>query len=152
VFPNRFAGRARGPGVVTRWTYVGLALLAVGLSSAGAGAATHVDEQQCRSTQHVSVAAVNDSASTRANVTAYGNLSATEREVFAQALEARGGLLTSRGAIDSGRVRYQNRTYAVRVTREGDCTPYHPRRVLLPAVGGLALVGAGLVLTRGRGG
>lgn len=176
--------------MVTRWTFLGLVLLAVGLLTAGVGAATHVDEQQCRSTQHVSVAPVNDTADAAANdtptatgtdgatasgnepatgterdtVTATGNdagraaanatpyehLSATERAVFRQALGTRGGVLTSRGAIDPGTVRYENRTYAVRVSRESDCAPYHPRRVLLPAIGGLALAVTGLGLARGR--
>lgn len=136
--------------MVTRWTYLGLALLAVGLLTAGAGAATHVDEEQCRSTQHVSVAPVNEAADAAGNATAYENLSPAEQDVFRQALEAGGGVLTSRGVIDPGTVRYENRTYAVHVARDRDCAPFHPRRVLVPAVGGLALVAVGLGFTRGR--
>jgi hypothetical protein len=134
--------------VVTRWTYLGLVLLAVGLVGAGAGAAGHVDGQQCRSTQHVVVAPVENATAPAP----YEELSDAEQSVFRQALESPGGLLTQRGAIDEGAVRYENETYDVQVARGDDCAPYDTWRVTVPFVGGLALVGVGLALTRGCGG
>lgn len=134
--------------MVTRWTYLGLVLLAVGLVVAGAGAAGHVDGQQCRSTQYVAVSPVENAT----GATPFEELSDAEQSVFRQALESEGGLLTKRGAIDQGVVRYENESYDVRVSRGDDCAPYDTWRVTVPFVGGLVLVGVGLALTRGRGG
>lgn len=152
VSARSIVGRSNHPPVaVTRWTYLGLVLLAVGLLTAGVGGATHVDERRCDTIQFVTI--VNASA---ANVStdgydaiAFGNLSSSEQQVFRSARAANGQVLTKRGAIEDGIVVYEGDRYLVRTATEEGCSPWHPTRVLAPLGGGLGLVIVGGGLTRG---
>lgn len=137
---------------VTRWTYLGLALLAVGLLTAGVGGATHVDEQRCDAVQFVSVLEANATNVSTAGyeTVAYADLSASERQVFRGALAQEGQVLTKRGAIEEAVVTYEGDRYLVRTASESGCTPWHPTRVVAPLGGGLGLVVLGGALTRGR--
>jgi hypothetical protein len=137
---------------VTRWTYLGLALLAVGFLVSGAGGATHLHEQQCQGVQFVTatnVSGTNGTAAPSSSV-AYENLTARERRVFDAAREEEGGVLVRRGALEASIVEYRGHQYVVRTTTDADCTPWHPTRVVAPLGGGLALVLVGAALTRGR--
>lgn len=150
---------------VTRWTRLGLVLLAVGLLAAGSGAATHLHEQQCRTVQFLQVTAVENGASpvgTAVDGTAaaatpedgaavpFERLSPAERSVFRSALAADGPVLVRRGALDADVVRYEGDRYRVRTAADTGCAPWHPRRVVAPLAGGLGLVALGAALTRGR--
>lgn len=135
---------------VTRWTYLGLALLAVGFLATGAGGATHLHEQQCQAVQFVSVVPANATNASVDQPVGYDQLSVDERQVFRSALAADGQVLTRRGAIEAGGVAYENRTYLVRTSADRGCSPWHPTRVVAPLGGGLGLVFLGGALTRGR--
>ncbi|WP_255149028.1 hypothetical protein [Halorarius halobius] len=137
---------------VTRWTYLGLAMLAVGFLAAGSGAATHLHEQQCQGVQFTTVTPVNGTNATAGEAVAYRSLSETEREVFREALAADGQVLTRRGALTEGVVSYDGQRYRVRTRTDRGCTPWHPTRVVGPLAGGVALLVVGTLLTRGRGG
>lgn len=137
---------------VTRWTYAGLALLAVGLLLVGVGGATHVDQQRCQSVQFVSVtnaSAANLSTASYETVD-YETLSNDEQQLFRAALAENGQVLTKRGAVDEMVVRYRSDSYLVRTSADTDCTPWHPVRVVAPLGGGLGLFLLGVALTRGR--
>lgn len=134
---------------VTRWTYLGLALLAVGFLTSGAGAATHLHEQQCQAVQFVTVTDTTDSTVGYPRV-AYEDLSMEEQRVFESALTDDGQVLTRRGIIDEQVVTYEGDDYLVRTRSDGGCTPWHPTRVVVPLGGGLGLVLVGGALTRGR--
>lgn len=137
---------------LTRWTYLGLALLVAGLVASGAGAATHLHEQQCRAVQFTSVTPVNaTTAGTPTDATVeYDSLDATARQVFREAMAADGQVLTRRNAIDPGVVRYDGDRYRVRTRADRGCAPWHPRRVVTPLGAGGVLVVIGTLLTRGR--
>lgn len=136
---------------VTRWTYLGLALLAVGLLTAGVGGATHVDELQCDTVQFVSVLNANaTNVSTAGYETVdYGDLTPSEQQVFRGALSENGQVLTKRGAIEETVVTYEGDRYLVQTAAESGCTPWHPTRVVAPLGGGLGLVLVGGALARG---
>lgn len=136
----------------TRWTYLGLALVFLGLVAAGAGAATHVDERRCSTVQTVVVVPADEVAVgedvPRRN---FSELSKTERQVFKSALNQEGTVLTKRGVLGPMVVRYEGERYAVDVGREADaCEPFDRERVLVPLVGGLVSFGVGTILVRGR--
>ena len=133
---------------VTRWTYLGLLLLAVGLLASGAGGATHLHEQQCRDVQFVTVTPVS-TTNTAVDPVAYETLSAREQRVFDAAREEN-GVLVRRGVLEAGVVDDEGTRYVVRTTTDEDCTPWHRTRVVAPLGGGLALVAVGAALTRGR--
>ena len=79
----------------TPWTYVGLALLAVGLVASGTGAATHLEEKRCETAAFVQVLdtdAVNGSLDGYDRV-AYEDLSTAERRTFREVLDAGGQAL-----------------------------------------------------------
>lgn len=135
----------------TRFTYLGLVLVVVGLFAAGAGAATHVEERQCGTVQTVVVVpAANATVGEDVPRVNASELPATERRVVESALDRGGTVLTKRGAIDPMVVRYRGNRYAVRVGRGSGCEPFDRKRIVAPAVAGLALFGAGTALVRGR--
>lgn len=135
---------------VTRWTYLGLALLAIGFLASGAGGATHLHEQQCKAVQFVSVTPANATDAPVDDPVAYERLSADERQVFRDALAGDGQVLTRRGVIEEGAVEYRGETYLVLTNADEGCAPWHPTRVVAPLGGGLGLVLVGGALTRGR--
>lgn len=137
---------------VTRWTYLGLALLAVGFLAAGSGAATHLHEQQCQTVQFTTVTPANATNGTTTEAVDYGTLSTAERQVFREALAADGGVLTRRGVLAEGVVSYEGQRYRVRTRTDRGCTPWHPTRVAGPLAGGVGLLVVGTLLTRGRRG
>lgn len=136
---------------VTRWTYLGLALLAVGFLTAGVGGATHVEEQRCDTVQFVSVVDANATnvSTVGYETVAYADLSASEQQVFLGALSEEGQVLTNRGAIEEAVVVYEGDRYLVSTAAESGCTPWHPTRVVAPLGGGLGLVVVGGAFTRG---
>jgi len=138
---------------VTRWTYLGLVILLVGFTTAGAGAATHLDERSCASVGVVRVVptdSVNASLDDYQRVD-YTDLTATEQRVFRSVREAGGQALVDRDAIREAAVTYEDETYlVVTATEHGDCTPWDRERVIVPLGMGTGLVLVGGVLVRGR--
>ncbi|MFC7175857.1 hypothetical protein [Halosegnis marinus] len=135
----------------TPWTYVGLALLAVGLVASGVGAATHLEEKRCETAAFVQVLdtdAVNGSLDGYDRV-AYGNLSTAERRTFREVRDAGGQALAAKGSLPEAVVAYGNDSYVVRYSAESGCTPWDRERVVTPLAAGLGGVVVGLGLTRG---
>lgn len=135
----------------TRWTYLGLALLALGLVTASAGAATHLSEKRCANAGFVRVA---DTAELEGSLDGYDRvdyeeLSEAEQRVFRSVLDAGGQALAEKGAIREVVVRYENETYLVVTNQESGCTPWDRDRVVTPLAGGLIAAVVGIGLTRG---
>ncbi|MFB6117858.1 hypothetical protein [Halosegnis sp.] len=138
---------------VTRWTYLGLTVLLVGLLVAGSGAATHLEERRCAAAGVVSVVptAELDGSPDGYDRVDFEELTAEEQRVFRSVRSAGGQALTDRDAIREAVVSYENETYLVAVaTASGSCTPWDRERVLVPLVAGLVVSAVGLVLVRGR--
>lgn len=136
----------------TRWTYLGLALLAVGLVTASAGAATHLSEKRCANAGFVQVYdtdRVNGSLAEYDRLD-YTDLNDSERRVFRSVLDAGGQALAGKGVIREGVVAYGNDSYLVVTTEETGCEPWDRERVVTPLGVGLAVFGVGVALTRGR--
>jgi len=135
----------------TRWTYLGLALLAIGLVTTSAGAATHLSEKRCANAGFVQVYdtdRVNGSLAEYDRLD-YTDLNDSEQRVFRSVLDAGGQALAGKGAIREAVVAYENDSYLVVATAETGCEPWDRERVVVPLAGGLAVLGVGLVLTRG---
>lgn len=135
----------------TRWTYLGLALLALGIVTASAGAATHLSEKRCANAGFVRVA---DTAELNGSLDGYDrvdyeNLSEAEQRVFRSVLDAGGQALAEKDAIREAVVSYENETYLVVTTEESGCTPWDRERVVAPLAVGLVAVAVGLGFTRG---
>lgn len=136
----------------TRWTYLGLVLLAVGLVTASAGAATHLSEKRCANAGFVQVYdidRVNGSIAEYDRLD-YADLNDSEQRVFRSVLDAGGQVLAGKGAIREAVVGYENDSYLVVMTEETGCEPWDRERVVAPLAGGFVVLGVGLALTRGR--
>lgn len=138
---------------MTRRALLGIALLVCGLLSAGVGAAVHLDAQQCRLVEFVSVTPAGEVNASDLPERSFSALSANEREVFRSALRAGGdreaaGVLSKHGSLDPALVSYEGEEYLVDVTRARDCGDPDGPLVVGPVLGGVVLVGAGLAISR----
>ncbi|WP_435194890.1 hypothetical protein [Natronomonas sp. EA1] len=138
---------------MTRRALLGIAVLVCGLLLAGVGAAVHLDAQQCRLVEFVSVTPAPENASTELPERAFSDLSTTEQSVFRSALSAGGdaeaaGVLTRRGNIEPALVTYEGTEYLVRVGRESGCGDPRGPLVVGPVLAGVALVGVGLGISK----
>jgi hypothetical protein len=148
IHPHRHTGYVSR----TRWTYLGLALLAVGLVTASVGAATHLSERRCANAGFVRVVDTDEVTGSLDGYdrVAYAELNASERQVFRGVLNAGGQALTGKGAIREAVVAYEGDSYLVVRTEERGCAPWDRERVVAPLAGGLAVLATGLAFTRGR--
>lgn len=135
----------------TPWTYLGLALLAVGLVTASVGAATHLSERRCANAGFVRVVDTDEVTGSLGGYdrVSYADLNSSEQQVFRGVLAADGQALTGKGAIREAVVAYENDSYLVVRTEETGCAPWDRERVVVPLVGGLAALAVGLAFTRG---
>ncbi|WP_254821308.1 hypothetical protein [Haloglomus halophilum] len=128
-----------------RTSYLGVAVLIVGLVAMSAGAATYVDAQNCRTVAGLSVTPVEDPPTNLTRV-AYANLTDDQQRVFDQVRGARQALVQRGVFTEALVVPYEGTDYVVAVSEESSCGDPGRDGVRVPLLGGAALllVGAGV--------
>lgn len=128
-----------------RTSYLGVAVLLVGLVAMSAGAAAYVDAQKCRTVAGISVTPVEEPPGNLTRVS-YANLTGDQQRVFDQVRGARQALVQRGVFTEALAVSYEGGDYVVAVTEEPSCGDPSGDGVRGPLVGGAALllVGAGV--------
>jgi hypothetical protein len=130
-----------------RTSYLGVAVLVVGLVAMTAGAATYVDAQNCRTVAGLSVTAVEDPPENVTRVD-YANLSDDQQQVFDQVRGAQQALVERGVFTEPLVVAYEADQYVVAVSQEPSCADPSGDGVRAPLLGGGALLLAGAAVAK----
>jgi hypothetical protein len=130
-----------------RTSYLGVALLVLGLVSVSVAGATHVDARQCRTVAGLSVTPVEEPPPDLRRV-AYADLTGDQQQVFDQARGNRGALVQRGVFAESLAVDHEGEFYAVAVENETGCGDPFGAGVTRPLSGGVALVALGAGIAR----